>query len=201
MGLISVLRRYVGLPSGLLTLVLCGSTAIIVRQGQRILALEDSLSPSQPGKLSSGTTVHSLRVQDLKGRSQSLVFSGTQSRPTILYVFRPECVWCRRNSSYLKYLYGRVANSYDIVGLSLTSNGVQKFVEQTAIAFPVYTGLSAIDINSYHLGTTPETIVISSSGKVIDSWLGAYTTEPIRSDVERFFSLRFPTAKGEQETN
>jgi hypothetical protein len=45
----------------------------------------------------------------------------------------------------------------------------------------------------YGLGSTPETIVISSQGKVVERWLGAYEGGTKR-DMERFFSANLPDA-------
>jgi peroxiredoxin len=184
-------RRPVYFPVVLL-LLLCLSAVMIVRQGRRILSLEAALANSQAGELASGTPFGSLQVRDLTGKVHSIEFGGKKSKPTVLYFFRPACVWCKRNSANLALLANRMTDKYDFVGVSLVSQGVEDFVRREDIRFPVYTDVSASDRTIYRLGTTPETIVLSPDGKVLRSWTGAFTRDPVRSEVEQFFSVRFP---------
>lgn len=189
-------HRKLALLCGCLGVLLCLSVSINVRQGRRILSLEDSFedSPrlSEPGKLSSGTGVKPLRVSGINGESHVLRFDRTRSKGTVLYVFRPGCVWCRRNQKHLMEVARQSSKDFTFVGLSLSNEGVREFVEQGGITFPVYVGVSPEDARTYRLGTTPETIVISPAGQVVESWFGAYSHEPTRTAVERFFSIRFP---------
>ena len=57
--------------------------------------------------------------------------------------------------------------------------------------FPVYSGLSPSAMDSYRLGTTPETIVVSPNGAVLGTWDGAYTAGT-KAALERFFAISLP---------
>jgi hypothetical protein len=58
--------------------------------------------------------------------------------------------------------------------------------------FPVYTNLSEETRSAYRLGSTPETIVVDTDGKVIHAWVGAFTGSTKR-EIERFFSIHLPS--------
>jgi hypothetical protein len=67
------------------------------------------------------------------------------------------------------------------------------------MSFPVYSGLSHSTIETYHLATTPETIVISPTGEVLGDWQGAYTGAT-KTAVERFFNISFPEPSAANST-
>ncbi len=188
------LSRSSVLVAGLLLALLFLSTIVIVRQGQRILKLEMSLEHSPGAKLPAGSELGPIQVRDITVKVHSLEFRNTQSRGTVLYIFRPECVWCQRNGPDVAFLASHVTSKYNFVGLSLAKDGLEDFIHREDMKFPVYTGVKASDWTAYRLGSTPETIVLSAEGTVITSWIGSYTREPIRSEVERFFTLRLPIA-------
>lgn len=141
------------------------------------------------GALAIGTKVPPLDVLDLSGKRSRLVYSDT-SKPTILYIFRPSCIWCQRNAGALTELAEHASDQYRIVGISLTKEGLAEFVQSHAMNFPVYSGLTPALIAAYRLGTTPETIVISPNGNVRERWNGAYMGGT-KTAVERFFALSF----------
>lgn len=177
-----------------LSAVVCISGAIILQQGRRIVMLEASITETKPGALSPGYLLHTFDVQDRFGALHKIEFPRHSDKPTLLYVFRPSCRWCQSNSSNLRIVMKHVLASYDVVGISLEREGLDKFIEQEAIEFPVYTDLTLSTRNLYRLGVTPETIVVSPQGRVLRTWLGAYMNEPVKSEVERFFSVRFPSS-------
>jgi hypothetical protein len=51
-------------------------------------------------------------------------------------------------------------------------------------------------MEQYGLGSTPQTIIVSLDGKILQNWVGAYTGDR-RAEVERFFGVSLPglTAK------
>lgn len=55
----------------------------------------------------------------------------------------------------------------------------------------VYPGLSPERVKAYKLGSTPQTIVISPEGKVLQDWAGACVGEQ-KSQVEAFFHVTLP---------
>ena len=52
-------------------------------------------------------------------------------------------------------------------------------------------GLSPETLKTYKLGSTPQTIVISPEGKVLQDWVGAYVGDQ-KSQVEAFFQVTLP---------
>lgn len=190
MSVASVKHLLILLVCGLVVLV-CLLVAIVVRQGQRILLLEGSVAHSQATGVSEGSTFGPLEVRDMSGRVQLIEFKRPNSKPTVVYIFRPACRWCQRNAPNVRALAKHIPSKYDIIGLSLVKTDLHDFIQREDLGFPVYTDLAASAIAMYRLGSTPETLVVSPEGKVIKDWIGAYIQEPIRSTVEQFFSLRF----------
>jgi hypothetical protein len=84
---------------------------------------------------------------------------------------------------------------YRFVGLSLSDTGLTEYVTKNELEFPIYAGLSPETIKSYKLGGTPQTIVISPEGKVLQDWAGAYG----QIHVKERFNLIFLLADGLKE--
>lgn len=78
-----------------------------------------------------------------------------------------------------------------MLGLSLSSDGLQRHVSEAGFSFPVYTDISPDTRTAYHLGGTPDTIVVSVDGKVIKHWQGAYVGLT-KEEVESYFGVRLP---------
>jgi len=62
----------------------------------------------------------------------------------------------------------------------------------------VYTDLSDDTKKAYKMGGTPQTIVVSSDGQVLQNWNGAYTGEQ-QKQVEEFFGITLPGLKAESK--
>ena len=171
-------------------------SAIVVRQGIRIGELEVNLASAQsPGGLTVGTTIRRFVAHDIEGNERTIDFTSPHTRPTIIYVFRPSCGACRLNGEGLAALLEQTRGKYEVVGLSLDRTGVEQFVAQENMKFPVYTDLSREDIRAYRLGNTPETIVVEPGGKVAGSWVGGFGG-PTQSLIERYFAVRLPGFPG-----
>jgi hypothetical protein len=189
--LLAFFRRPSTLVIAALLLLLSASAAVISHQGQRILSLEGALNP-QVGLLPSGFAFDPIQVRDLAGKAHSIQFDKPNSKPMVLYILRPDCVWCQRNSQNIAMLASHLKSKYDFIGLSLASEGLEEFIRREDIRFPVYSDIPSSALIRYRLGGTPETIVVYQ-GKVVKSWAGAYIQDPIKSDVEEFFSVRLPS--------
>lgn len=137
-----------------------------------------------------GDPLTSLPVADLQGKERVLDFKST-GPATVLYIFRPGCVWCAKNLANIKALNAamRQSNSASIIGLSLTEDGLKDYLQNTQIPFPVYL-LTSADIHRFKLGVTPETIVVSK-GVIVENWNGAYVGI-LRKEVEGAFSVKLP---------
>ena len=76
----------------------------------------------------------------------------------------------------------------------MSKTASQSDLDAQKLSFPVYSALSPETIKALGLGGTPQTIVVSTDGKVIKNWMGAYT-ETIQPEVETFFGVRLPGVK------
>ncbi len=137
-----------------------------------------------------GKIVSPLNVQNLKGENITLKYSDV-SKPTILYVFSPDCVWCERNLQNIKYLYEKTQNQYRFVGLSLQRESGMKYVEEKDIMFPVYLNPSDFNLREYNFRATPSTYIISQEGIVLSYWSGAYGGKA-QNNIEEFFKIKLP---------
>jgi hypothetical protein len=144
------------------------------------------------GALEEGQEVPALHVRDLNGQSVTITY-GEAEKPTILYVLAPSCRWCRANTASIAALAKQLGEKYRIIGLSLSSDGLADFVPENRIEFPVYAGLDPSAKSSYRFGGTPETVVVSPTGRVLRKWDGAYLSDN-KEEIERFFGVRLPLA-------
>lgn len=181
----------------LLSALLVCSVLVNLLLGMRLSSLNRlvvSLATQSANGLDVGATVPPIEARPLNGLPGTIEF-GKASVPTVVYIFRPDCVWCARNLGNLRVLIASSGPRYKIVGLSLPSEGLGKdltsYAEETQLEFSIYTDISAATMSAYHLGATPQTIVISPQGKVLRIWTGAYQG-PILRDVESYLGVRLP---------
>lgn len=151
--------------------------------GAQNTALADRLLPL-------GTAVPAIPAKRLDGQL-SLISYQSVEHPTVLYVFTPPCSWCARNMDNLKTLLGKEGGHYRFIGLSLSDQGLEDYVAKNDLELPIYSGLSLDTLKAYKLGSTPQTIVISPEGRVLQDWVGAYVGDQ-KSQVEAFFHVSLP---------
>ena len=123
------------------------------------------------------------------GRQTQLNFSNHKA--TVVYVFSPLCPWCKRNEANIKSLVAKDGNAYRFVGLSTLSTNLKQYVAAGDAPFPVYLIQSPAQLRKLGLVGTPETLVVSSSGKVEKVWQGAYLGAN-KTGVERYFGVKLP---------
>jgi hypothetical protein len=82
-------------------------------------------------------------------------------------------------------------DKYFFIGLSLTREKLSEYLNSHEYGIPVYTDLSNDFKTSYKLAGTPQTIVMSTDGKVIKSWTGAYSG-PLKTEIEEYFNVTLP---------
>jgi len=90
-----------------------------------------------------------------------------------------------------KTLLDKERGQYRFIGLSLSEETLREYVVKNDLNLPVYSGLSPETLKAYKLGSTPQTIVISPEGKVLEDWAGAYVGNQ-KSQVEAFFHVSLP---------
>jgi len=133
----------------------------------------------------------------LDGKSETISYEGS-NQPTVLYIFTPPCVWCARNMDNFKTLLDNESGRYRFIGLSLSETTLPEYVAKNDLRLAVYSGLSPETLKTYKLWSTPQTIVISPEGRVLEDWAGAYTGEQ-KSQVEAFFHVSLPGLRTEPE--
>ena len=141
-------------------------------------------------ELNVGAALPNIKAKDLNGDVQSINYADDR-RPTVFYVFTPTCGWCERNAANVRALVSKRGATYRFIGISLSISDVKQYLRDHQIDFPVYTGLAAEDKRSLGLGGTPQTIVVSTSGRVMKNWTGAYTHD-LQREIEGFFGVRLP---------
>jgi peroxiredoxin len=141
------------------------------------------------GHLSVGEHLPPLEASDLQGNKVTIEYS-KPSTPTLLYVFRPSCIWCQRNAALANALSRQVSKRYGMIGISIEAAGLEEYMKETQSAFPVFLA-SPDSIERYRLQSTPETILIGRDGRVIQSWNGAYTAA-LHSVIESTLSIHLP---------
>lgn len=170
----------------LLTQQISDMRAAIRMLKQEIAAVE----PLQNGKL-----FPPIQAQDVTGKTATLNLLG-DSKSTILYVFSPQCSWCARNLENLKALATVNGEKYKLIGLSTSSAGLNDYVVEHGLGFPVYAMLPS-DRTGLRTGT-PRTLVISADGKIIENWFGAYGGE-LQKKVEDYFQVTLPGVTGDMD--
>lgn len=177
------------LGSAALLTLMC-SLVINLLLGLRVSRLSHKIELLQFGNdLRIGAMVPSIEGRLLGAGPGILDFSKSEV-PTLLYVFRPDCTWCKKNLSNLRALIAASGSRYRIVGLSLPSAAsLSSYLQMTQLRFPVYTEVAQASIEAYHLGATPETILVSPESKVLGVWIGAYQG-PLLKDVENHVGIR-----------
>jgi peroxiredoxin len=167
------------------------SVALNVLLAHRVRSLTYARSATiAERQLKIGATVPPITAKRLDGRQDLISYAGT-TRPTVLYIFTPPCSWCARNMDNLKTLVDRTSGEYRFVGLSRSEEGLAQYVAKNDLKLPVYSGLSKETQEAYKLGGTPQTIVISVEGRVLQNWMGAYVGDE-KSQVEAFFHVTLP---------
>jgi hypothetical protein len=129
-------------------------------------------------------------VKEVDGAA-AFVNWASDARPTFVYIFSPSCIWCQRNLQNIKALSGTQGSAYRFIGLSLSSNGLKKYVEENELKFPVYTSASDANGREIKLHATPQTLIVSPNGRVDEAWLGAYTGR-MQGEIERKLGVHLP---------
>ncbi|HXS94660.1 MAG TPA: TlpA disulfide reductase family protein [Candidatus Limnocylindrales bacterium] len=137
-----------------------------------------------------GARLPELDVEDLRGKRTKLEWH-SDGRPTLLYVFAPECKWCRRNSTNILALESARRDTYRFIGLSLSSAHLQEYVATMGIPFRVYANLNKDVAHRIGLGATPQTLLVSAAGVIEQSWAGAYGGKT-GAEIEALFRVRLP---------
>ncbi len=128
--------------------------------------------------------------EDLNGARATIRFEESD-RPTLLYVFTPSCVWCKRNEQNLTSLLAQTNGKFRPVAVSLSPLGLQDDAKTKLVNVPVYTNLEPKTSEVYRFGGTPETLLVDRDGTLLKVWKGAYLGDTLR-EVEDYFRVKLP---------
>ncbi len=189
-GRSSQTSRFSRFTHHVLLLLLCTSVGLNLLLAKRVRQLAATIGPPLQEPLRVGTLVPPITAKGLDGKSEIISYAGT-NRLTVLYVFTPQCVWCVRNLDNVKSLLQAKGREDRFIGLSLTEVGLADYVRTNGLPLPVFAGLSSTTRSAYKMGNTPQTLVISPEGRILQDWKGAWTDEQ-KSEIEAFFHVHLP---------
>lgn len=173
-----------------MTVILGVSLAVNLWLAYRIRQGNQASTSVKAAPLPVGAAVPPIKAQSLDGEEATISYEdGPQ--PLVIYVFTPQCPWCSRNLANLKTILAQKHDSYRFIALSLNDKDVKKYVAEKQIDIPIFTNPGAEAREQYRLGSTPQTIIVSPDGKVLQNWVGAYTGAR-QAEVERFFGVSLP---------
>lgn len=133
-----------------------------------------------------GSAIESFEGESPEGHRVMVDFR----QPTILYYFSPSCSWCERNWSNVRDFVTQTRGRYRFVGIS-TAAVPEDFLRARQLQIEVAAKLSPETARRYKLNGTPQTIIVSSSGHVLQTWTGAYQGSQAR-EIEMYFGLSLP---------
>jgi hypothetical protein len=142
-----------------------------------------------------GSRLPPLKVLSLNGTAAVLSYGGA-NRPRLVYLFSPTCGWCDKNWDNMHRLAAGVRSSHDVVLISIKTDGLDKYIAAHNLAQigDIYREPSIDSRLAYGFGTTPQTLVISAEGTVVDHWRGAYG-ERLKVAIEKQFGVTLPGIK------
>ena len=111
--------------------------------------------------------------------------------PLVLYFFSESCRWCEANSQKLNALERQVRGRYEVAGVSLSKVNLRGYASRHVLSLPLYHSADADALAQYGIKGTPQTVLLSPDGRVIESWMGAYRGA-VKESVERTLDVRLP---------
>lgn len=165
--------------------LLCSSALLNIYFFQKVRELSSALVASGPLRV--GKAVPALTLTKLDGKAAPIDYADADEG-TVLYIFRPSCVWCRRNAPSVRALVSQADRRYRFIAICL-GDAIEPPAELQA-NFPIYF-LSRQAASQLGFSATPQTLVLSRQGVVRRIWRGAFTGANL-SDVENFFGVRLP---------
>jgi hypothetical protein len=182
----------------LLAMSLCGNVVLGLAMSRLVLRVGNiqQAESGRPAGPAIGAQLPTLNAQRSGGAKESIAFA-SNDRPTLIYVFTPTCHWCSLNLENVRALIAEAGKSYRVIGLSLDPE-VDRYEQRVHLGIPIYVRPSRETFESLALGSTPQTVVASSQGRVVKSWVGAYAGG-IGREVESYFKITLPGLVRETE--
>lgn len=176
-------------PDILLVVLLALSLSLNVYLGLKIKRQKSPPSgPENSITLSPGMSVAPVKAITLGGPQETISYA---SKPTVLYVFSPQCGWCERNTQNINAIAKLKGDSFWFIGISLSDQNLAKYLDSDGLNFPVYKNPTPDTVRLLGLSSTPQTIIVSPEGRVVQNWIGAFGSK-LQSQVEGYFNVSLP---------
>ena len=171
-----------------LVAVLCLSLGMNVVLARRLRALEARLPETG---IEINSPMPTLIGTALDGTPMKVSFK--RSKPTILYVISPKCVWCRRNYENVLALARGTEHRYNIVGVSIAGDlaDLQAHLKAAPLPFEVVLIDQTRMKAQAFLRATPTTVVVSADGLIVRAWVGAFQGVHVE-EVGEFLGVALP---------
>lgn len=113
--------------------------------------------------------------------------------PTVLYVLSPKCSWCAKNHANIEHISSRCSGSYRFIAVVLSEDPIEvsRYLADFPLGFDSVFKPTPLARAAYHLGGTPDTIVVDRRGSVVARWVGAFSGRSER-EVAAFFRVSLP---------
>jgi AhpC/TSA family len=149
-------------------------------------------APAPPSPVSIvGRAIKSLEVHSIDGEPVTVDLAGA-GQPTVIYVIRPTCEWCGRNTNNIRRVFDSAKDRFRFIGLSLDKEGLRAYLQTSPLPFPVYVAPSSATVSTLNtLYVTPQTFVVSAGGMIEKVWDGAYIAS-LGSEIQDFFHMSLP---------
>lgn len=155
-----------------------------------VLFRELRASSRETGVVSKGDRLDPFTVRDMDGTLRNLRFDDV-STPTLIYVITPECVWCALNWRAFNALANQSQSRFRVVSLSLTGKNLSAYRVRYNVRSTMLHSPEATAVAKYGFSITPQTLLISPSGVILEHWIGAYISDRRRS-IERALGVALP---------
>lgn len=118
---------------------------------------------------------------------------GESGKKTLILVYSPTCVWCRKNlNNWVEIVRNIDREKFQVVAVSTVSEGNDKFYELGVFHdVPMIMLTGQQELSDFKLHSTPQTIVVDEVGNAEEIWIGAFNLDQ-EADIERYFGLDLP---------
>jgi peroxiredoxin len=154
-----------------------------------------SLLAKRPGRskaLENGKTLPPLDGMDLDGRDFVLDY-GADRRRALLFIFTPGCEACEQNVDHWKSILKKAdGEAFRFIAIStvLDSSITKEFIRRhDLLDLPVIAVTDRASREEYNLSMTPQTILVSSEGRIERVWPGSLE-EGKQADLEQYLDLK-----------
>ena len=117
--------------------LLIASVVINIVLAQRVLVLRQTLRfIRQEGQLVIGQKLGPLELIEATGGLTTIRFEDVDM-PTLIYVMRPTCPWCKRNNANLNALVDQATGHYRVAVVSTEAASIEEYRQAYGVVAPI----------------------------------------------------------------